>query len=153
VALRLLITIVLCGGSFAVLAGGTPAAGTEAPTRHFQSPTGNINCTMATTWAHCLLRKNAWRRLAPQPRSCDTDWFPAEISVSRSGIHIGSCRGDVGGICVPRTDLACWTLRYGRSVSLGIVRCTSARIGITCRLRTGRRIGFRIAYEGYVLYR
>jgi hypothetical protein len=33
------------------------------------------------------------------------------------------------------------------------VRCASARSGVTCRRRDGRRVGFRIAREGYTLYR
>jgi hypothetical protein len=47
----------------------------------------------------------------------------------------------------------CTTLGYGRSVDLGPIRCTSATIGVTCRYRTAPRVGFRIAREGYVIFR
>jgi hypothetical protein len=44
-------------------------------------------------------------------------------------------------------------LAYGRALTLGSVRCVSATNGVTCRRLDGRRVGFRVAREGYTLYR
>jgi hypothetical protein len=125
---------------------------------HFQSPSGNINCIGGgasqgqPAFVQCLVRKQSWPRLRPKPASCDLDWDPATISLVRGRATVGSCRGDIGPLCVNTSD-RCSTLGYGRSVNMGPIRCTSATAGVTCRSRTGRRPGFLIARERYVLYR
>jgi hypothetical protein len=125
---------------------------------HFQSPSGNINCIGGPAFqgtpafVQCLVRKNSWPRLRARPASCDLDWDPATISLSRGRATVGSCRGDIGPLCVSTSD-RCTTLGYGRSVVMGPIRCTSATAGVTCRYRTGSRAGFLIARERYVLYR
>jgi hypothetical protein len=125
---------------------------------HFQSPSGNINCigapsgTFGPAFVQCLVRKQSWPRLRPKPASCDLDWDPATISLSRGRASVGSCRGDIGPLCVYTSD-RCSTLGYGRSVDIGPIRCTSATTGVTCRYRTAPRAGFWIAREHYALYR
>lgn len=119
----------------------------------FQSPSGNVNCAVGPTWAECVLRRNTWRVLPRRPASCDLDWVAANVSLSGRRLYVGACRGDIGPLCLPGPALRCSTLRYGRSVTVGIVTCSSARNGVTCRRRDGRRVGFRIAREGYVLFR
>jgi hypothetical protein len=125
---------------------------------HFQSPSGNINCIGAAafqgspTFVQCLVRKNSWPRLVARPRSCDLDWDPATISLSGRRVSVGSCRGDIGPLCVYTSD-RCSTLPYGRSVDVGPIRCTSTQAGVTCRYRTAPRVGFLIARERSVLYR
>ena len=118
---------------------------------HFRSPSGNINCTMFGGGAECVVKKQSWPRLPARPASCDLDWVPNNLSVSGTRVFVGACRGDVGPLCY--VGSACRTLGYGRSVTLGKVRCASARNGVTCRRLDGRRVGFRIAREGYSLYR
>jgi Family of unknown function (DUF6636) len=125
---------------------------------HFQSPSGNINCIGGAVFqsqpafVQCLVRRNSWPRLRPKPASCDLDWDAATVSLSRGRATVGSCRGDIGPLCVNTSD-RCSTLAYGRSVDMGPIRCTSTTAGVTCRYRTGRRPGFLIAREHYVLYR
>jgi hypothetical protein len=125
---------------------------------HFQSPSGNINCLGgpaaygSPAFVQCLVRKNSWPRLRPKPAGCDVDWDPATISLSRGRPTVGSCRGDIGPLCVYTSD-RCTTLGYGRSVDIGPIRCTSTTAGVTCRYRTRSRAGFLIARERYVLYR
>jgi hypothetical protein len=117
---------------------------------HFRSPSGNINCIMFGGGAECVVKKQSWPRLPPRPASCDLDWVPNNLSISGTRVFVGACRGDVGPLCY--TGSACRTLGYGRSVTLGKVRCASARSGVTCRRVDGRRAGFRVAREGYTLY-
>src|SRR4051812_43542356 len=125
---------------------------------HFQSPSGNINCYAgpafqgSPAFAECLVRKQAWPRLAPKPKNCDLDWDPATLAVGHRRVSVGSCRGDIGPLCVYTSD-KCTTLGYGHSVTAGPIRCTSTMAGVTCRYTTAPRVGFLIAREHYVLYR
>jgi hypothetical protein len=118
---------------------------------HFRSPSGNISCAMFGGGAECVVKKQSWPRLPARPASCDVDWVPNNLSVSGTRVFVGACRGDVGPLCFAGSG--CRTLGYGRSTMLGKVRCASARNGVTCRRLDGRRVGFRIAREGYTLYR
>jgi hypothetical protein len=120
---------------------------------HFQSPSGNINCIVTRTFADCLVKHDRWPSHSPKPASCDVDWFPSEVSVARHVVRVGSCRGDIGPACLPHAGPPCRVLKYGQSVAPGQIRCTSSRLGVTCRRRDGARVGFRIARERYTLYR
>ena len=138
----------------AAVALAAPAGGKLV---HFTSPSGNINCLGSTAgpeYVSCLVRRASWPRRPARPRGCDLDWIPTEVGMSRRRVSVGSCRGDVGPLCGPRgSGLECTTLAYGRSVTIGPIRCTSATNGVTCRYRTAPRVGFRVAREGYVIYR
>ena len=125
---------------------------------HFQTPSGNINCIGggafqgSPAFVECLVRKATWLNKPRRPASCDLDWDPQTISLSGRKVSLGSCRGDIGPLCVNTSD-KCSTLGYGRSVDIGPIRCTSATTGVTCRYRTAPRAGFWIAREHYALYR
>jgi hypothetical protein len=119
---------------------------------------GNINCIGQAAYqgspafVECLVRKSTWPNKRAKPATCDLDWDPNTLSLSKRRVYVGSCRGDIGPLCVYTSD-RCSTLAYGRFVDIGPIRCTSATTGVTCRYRTARKVGFRIAREGYVLYR
>jgi hypothetical protein len=144
----------------AVLAAALAAHGAATPPRlvHFRSPSGNINCigqaasTGSPAFAQCLVKTATWPSRRPRPAGCDLDWDPQTLEISKRRLYVGSCRGDIGPLCTDPSD-PCFTLAYGRSVTIGPIRCTSATTGVTCRYRTAPRVGFRIAREGYVLYR
>jgi hypothetical protein len=131
-------------------AAGSAHAGTGLV--HFRSPSGNINCVLGASFADCLVRHDTWPRRPTKPASCDLDFNPAEVAVTPGGVVVGACRGDVGPLC-GLSDDRCVVLRYGRSLVRGRIRCTSALNGVTCRRVNGRRVGFLIARERYVLYR
>ena len=134
------------------VAGPTAASATQL---HFRSPSGNINCYVFSTAggvADCLVRQATWRNKPPKPASCDLDWAPTELQLTRTHVTVGGCRGDVGPRCYPGGD-RCSVLAYGHSVTLGPVRCSSATTGVTCRRTTGSRPGFTIARERYTVYR
>ena len=134
------------------------AAPAQSTLVHFQSPSGNINCIGAgagsgqAAFVQCLVRKATWATKQRKPANCDLDWDPQTLSLSNRKVSIGSCRGDIGPLCVYTSD-KCSTLAYGRSVDMGPIRCTSATTGVTCRYRTAPQVGFRIAREGFVIYR
>lgn len=136
-----------------VVVGSTPARRGVARDIHFQSPSGNINCRLESAWVDCLVQKETWPRHPSKPASCDLDWFPSEISMSGLVVRVGHCRGDVGPLCAPHAGLRCSVLEYGHFSSVGPIRCVSAKNGVTCRRRDGRQVGFRIAREGYTLFR
>jgi hypothetical protein len=119
---------------------------------HFQSASGNINClgdTTSPTFVQCLVRTATWAKPRPKPGNCRLDWDPYELQLGSRHATIGACRGDVG----PRCFHDCTTLAYGRSVNIGPIRCRSAAIGVTCRYVRGKLAGFRIAREGYIVWR
>ena len=125
---------------------------------HFRSPSGNINCigqaatSGSPAFVQCLVKASTWPAKRPKPANCDLDWDPQTLNLGNRKVSVGSCRGDIGPLCIDRAD-PCFTLRYGRSVDIGPIRCTSATTGVTCRYRAAPRVGFRIAREGYTLYR
>jgi Family of unknown function (DUF6636) len=133
------------------VAGGAGRAAPAESFVHFQSPSGNINCLVFRTGAECVVKKQTWARLPARPATCDLDWVPANLGLSGTRLFVGACRGDVGPLCYRGSG--CTTLAYGRARTLGKVRCVSATNGVTCRRLDGRRVGFRIAREGYTLYR
>jgi hypothetical protein len=118
---------------------------------HFRSPSGNIDCIGGTApvYVECLVRHASWPQRPPRPIGCDLDWEPYNLSLGRRHVGVGACRGDVG----PRCFHDCTILRYGRSLTIGPIRCRSAVVGVTCRYVAGARAGFRIAREGYIVWR
>ncbi|MDX6620789.1 MAG: hypothetical protein QOK36_3175 [Gaiellales bacterium] len=136
----------------ALAVGAVAPAVAGARLVHFQSPSGRINCIAGTgspVFVDCLVRRAAWKQPPPKPLGCDLDWNPYELQLTSHHVAIGACRGDVGPTC--RHD--CTTLPYGRSVALGPIRCRSAVNGVTCRYVRAKLAGFRIAREGYVVWR
>jgi hypothetical protein len=134
----------------AAIAGAPAVAGARLV--HFRSPSGAINCiggTSSPVFVDCLVLKAGWKHPPPKPLGCDLDWNPYELQLVSRHVTIGACRGDVG----PRCLHDCITLRYGSSVDFGPIRCRSAANGVTCRYVRGKLAGFRIAREGYVVWR
>jgi Family of unknown function (DUF6636) len=125
---------------------------------HFESPSGNINCigqaatSGSPAYVQCLVKTSTWPVERPKPARCDLDWDPQSLALANRRVSVGSCRGDIGPLCIDPAD-PCFTLGYGRSVEIGPIRCTSAATGVTCRYRTAPRVGFRVARERYLLYR
>ena len=130
---------------------GTGSALADPVVAHFKSPSGKINCIGGTAPAYveCQVRQATWPKVPVRPAGCDLDWEPYNISLGARRVGLGACRGDVG----PRCFNDCTTLRYGRSVDIGPIRCRSAAIGVTCRYVQGRHAGFRIARQGYIVWR
>jgi hypothetical protein len=131
------------------------AASAHAGTVHFESPSGNIDCFAFSTpssGADCLVRTATWARPPRKPASCDLDWAAHDLGLSGQKVFAGSCRGDVGPLCYAGSG-HCTVLAYGTSVTVGTVRCSSATAGVTCRSTVSPHHGFRIARQGFMLYR
>ena len=141
----------------AVLSFAACTTSAQAGLVHFRSPSGNINCLLGAgngspNFADCLVKQHAWPHHPAKPARCDLDFDPFDIGLSGTQVYVGSCRGDIGPLCGPGTE-RCTVLGYGRSVTQGGIRCTSAQSGVTCRRLTGRHVGFMISREGYRVYR
>jgi hypothetical protein len=144
---RALLTAILALAALAVVPG---VAGARLV--HFQSASGNIDClgdTTSPSFVQCLVRSATWAQPPRKPLGCKLDWDPHELQLASRHVTIGACRGDIG----PRCFHDCTTLRYGTSVNIGPIRCRSAAIGVTCRYVRGKLAGFRIAREGYIVWR
>jgi len=131
VRLRVLaLAVALFAGLLATVSAESAGAATQV---HFKSPSGNINCFVFATQggvADCFVRTATWPSIPRKPTSCTLDWAPTEVQLVRSHVTLGACRGDVGPRCYTGGD-RCTVLAYGRSVTIGAVRCASSTSGIT----------------------
>jgi hypothetical protein len=145
----------LCAALLVLVALLALPAAASARAVHFTTPSTNIDCRGEGASISCLVEVASWPRLPPRPANCDVDWIPTQITLSSGRVSLGSCRGDIGPLCLPSGPDSCTVLRYGRSLVLkrNGIRCTSRRTGLTCRTRNGTGAGFKVAREGYRIFR
>jgi hypothetical protein len=142
------------------LAPGTGTAfahGTTASPRAFTTPSKNIVCAAGSAlgdgYVDCILLSG----LRPRPpvhlcRAGDPgDWLELEATGKPS---LARCHGDPGPFLgVMNGDGRAYragVLEYGRTWRYHGVRCDSARIGLTCRNRSGH--GFFLSRERWRLF-
>lgn len=111
----------------------------------FQSPSGNIRCTMFTSAegndsVNCAAASHDW--LAPQPANCGANWG------DRIDLEAGSPArfGCYGQDMPPVTH----TLQYGQIQTHGSVSCSSETVGMMC-IDTNTGHYFRVSRENYAL--
>lgn len=110
----------------------------------FSSPSGNIGCVGsndpgALNSVRCDIVRRSWEP-PPRPARCTLDWG--------QGVELGR-RGGAHWVCAGDTALgATRVLGYGTSIRIGRLRCTSRRIGMSCRNAHG--YGFRISRQRMV---
>jgi hypothetical protein len=119
----------------------------------FNSPSGNISCSIDARYARCDIRERTW---APPQESCtlggSEDYSggdPIELDYG-NGLVIDS-DGVPRFTCASDTVLGSHpVLDYGDSIESASVRCTSEQSGISCEsLTTGQR--FTISRDSYDL--
>jgi hypothetical protein len=93
----------------------------------FQSPSGNILCTMATystggITTRCEVTNHDW--VATQPADCQQNWG------DRVGMEQGSAA--VFGCYGQEMPAATHTLEYGQIQTLGSISCDSETVGVMC---------------------
>jgi hypothetical protein len=112
----------------------------------FRTPSGNIGCVYASDFGHrvslrCDIRSGLKPRPA-KPRSCELDWGDSYEMGVRGRVYV-TCHGDTA--IDPRSHV----LRYGTTWRKPGFVCTSKRVGLRCRNRSGhgfflsRRHSFR----------
>ncbi len=111
----------------------------------FQSPTGNIGCSMIGGIARCDIGKRDWSP-PPRPSSCPsiTDYGQG-LEVSRSGPARVVCAGDTA------RDPSAPRLQYGTASQVGDFICVSRTSGVTCTDRFDGH-GFLISIQSYRLF-
>jgi len=105
----------------------TPVVNEVPASGPFQSPSGNIRCTMATYSAgghtvRCEVSDHDW--VAAQPDGCQMNWG------DRVGMEEGSAA--VFGCYGQDMPAPTHTLEYGQLQTLGPISCDSESVGITC---------------------
>ena len=120
-----------------------PASSPAATLRFFHSPSRNIDCLVTSDYARCDIQRFTFTP-PRKPAGCGEDWgFSLSVKrTSRRGAF--ACVGDT--IREPSAP----TLAYGRSVSVGGMRCTSRTDGVRCVNR--RRHGFLVARARFRLF-
>jgi hypothetical protein len=120
-----------------------PAAAPAATLRFFHSPSRNIDCVLTSADARCDIRRFTFKP-PRKPASCDLDWGSV-LTVART-----SRRGAFGCVGDTARDPRSPVLAYGRSLSVGTMRCTSRTDGMRCSNRRGH--GFLLARTRYRLF-
>lgn len=114
-----------------VIAVAIPASSALAVVRWFHSPTRNIQCEVASA------------RSRGTYAYCQTFRKPKSVTLKATG-RMTTCTGNR---CLGNGPENAFTLRYGRSTTVGPFRCTSRVNGMRCDVRrTGR--GFLISQAG-----
>ncbi|MEA2666647.1 MAG: hypothetical protein QOI11_3591 [Candidatus Eremiobacteraeota bacterium] len=122
----------------------SPAVASAAGTlRFFHSPSGNIDCFVASDSARCDIRVRSFA--APKrPARCDLEWG-SSLSVAKTSRRGGfACVGDT------TRDPRARALAYGHSIAAGSLRCTSRTDGVRCVNRRGH--GFLVGRAAYRLF-
>ncbi len=105
----------------------------------FQSPTGNIHCSLydwdGTTTVRCDLRQYV-PTYTKAPPNCEYDWGMS-YAVDADGKGYLACVSD------SMVDPGNPVLPYGEAVSMGGISCVSAKTGMTCTNAAGH--GFSAA--------
>jgi hypothetical protein len=108
----------------------------------FQSPSGNIGCSLLDGRARCDISKREWSP-PPRPPGC-----PNEVDFGQ-GLEVG--RNDESGsfVCAGDTTLnpEAPKLAYGSNDSSGGLVCASRTAGIACTNSSGH--GFAISIQAY----
>jgi hypothetical protein len=130
----------------------------------FTSPSGNIDCVMDSgstgeVYVDCTAQNAKWQNEKPQPKDCDLDWDPHEITLSatskgnvvKSSLYVGGCRGDIGPLCF-NDDAdrgSCEVLKFGEKRTLKSITCESKSTGILCATNRGKRLGFLLGRNSW----
>jgi hypothetical protein len=142
---------------------GVPRANAAETTLRFTSPSGNIDCVLDSeaneVFADCTAQKAKWSNEKPQPKDCDLDWDPHEITLNvtskggttKPSLYVGACRGDIGPLCYDEDPdrSSCDVLKFGQKRTLGAIACESKSAGIQCVTNRGKRLGFLLGRNSW----
>lgn len=129
-------------GAVVALLGASPVQAEQST--GFTSPSGNIGCMLEPTFVRCDIQQRDWTP-PPRPPTCPT------VTGYGQGIELGAGRSPQF-VCAGDTAYSSSAaLDYGDSISAGVLNCSSAESGITCR-DTQSGHGFSISRQGYQLF-
>ena len=118
---------------------GTAHAGTQ----NFQSPSGNIACSMDPTGVACDISDYTYQPLPPPECARHVKWGNRfSLESGKPGTMV--CHGDT--LRVPNET----TLNYGQTISAGKLSCKSDESGMKCT-DSGSGHYFRVSKESFDL--
>jgi len=103
----------------------------------FQTPSGNIGCSLAGGNAQCTINRHSWALPPVMSAVCsmgvmDGDCRYAGFWFESGGVQLVAPSGQQGWETAKGDRLAIPTLSYGKSIQKGSVVCSSASSGVTC---------------------
>lgn len=127
-------------------ASTAPSTGTQGPD-YFQTPSGNIGCSLEPEFVRCDIAKRDWE---PPPDPAIAECEEGQGGDYGQGIQLDethaefTCSGDttLGG-----PD----TLGYGETAQRGPFVCDSGEAGLVCS-HTGNGHGFELSRQGYRIF-
>jgi hypothetical protein len=143
------VTVPFTGAASAAEAGrSAPATHVSARSQYteFRSPSKNIFCDISGAAhyneARCDIHKHSFHA-PPKPASCQFDWGQSVM------VHHRARWACVSDPATGSPHVA--TLGYGKSKTIGQIRCTSRKTGMICRnLSTGH--GFKLSRAAVSLF-
>lgn len=110
----------------------------------FQSPSGNVGCSIEPMRVRCDIAERSWGPL-PRPADCHPN-----VS-SGQGLDLDA-GGESGVVCAGDSVLGFGDiLPYGDAIQAGSLQCDSTEAAMTCHDRTSRH-GFTLSRQGYELF-
>lgn len=119
------------------------APSARAETLNFQSPSGNIYCTLDSLGAACDIRQYTYQ--PPPPPECGQHLaWGSRFTLAAGKAGAITCHGDT--LQVPGEQ----TLNYGQTISAGTITCDSEMSGMKC---TDSSTGhfFRVSMDSFQL--
>ena len=110
----------------------------------FRTPSSNIGCggeTAGNGYVRCDISAHSWPTPA-RPKTCEFD-YGGGLELQARGRASVTCASDT----VLNRDRI---LRYGASIQIGRITCTSRTTGVTCRNPAGR--GFTLSKQSYRIF-
>ncbi|HSS42536.1 MAG TPA: DUF6636 domain-containing protein [Solirubrobacterales bacterium] len=114
-----------------------------APDARFQTPSGNIVCSVSSEAATCEILRKRYTPSVPRPADCPLD-YGHRLTVDAAGVAGFSCYGD------SMSEIAEGSLPYGNYLKRGSISCVSQESGLTCRSRNGG--GFFLSVDEATLF-
>jgi hypothetical protein len=96
----------------------------------FESPSGNIICSLSPESATCEILRKAYTPPVPKPSDCMLD-YGHRVTVDATGTVTFDCYGD------SMSQVAEQVLPYGEFLMRGRMTCQSEPSGVTCGTETG----------------
>ncbi|OBJ62340.1 DUF6636 domain-containing protein [Mycobacterium sp. 1423905.2] len=128
--------------AMATVALSFPAAA-HGQSNDFQSPSGNIYCTLDSSTAACDISEFTYQP-PPPPECAQHIAWGSRFRLTKGKSAVIECHGDT--LKVPGEA----TLNYGQTVSAGTITCSSEQSGVKCTdASTGHY--FRVSRDSYNL--
>ncbi len=111
----------------------------------FHSPSGNIQCAIATgdySFLRCDMR-DLTLSFTQGPADCEFDWG------NSFAVEETSTKGYLACVSDSVSDSAGMELGYGATVTLGGYTCTSAKSGMTCQNSLGHGFSLSKARQSF----